>query len=317
MSDLQWRIKMDEIAENLKGILRENDDEGIGAAAHLYERIDRLFALFSSGEGYPAWKMNNYLRSAKEELIKDTAEEFDGAKSDLAGWHGTAADTFRDTYLNQLQDGVGLMVDRIDTLAMILEAHQELVRSMRHDAMELVQHTLDGIAAAETDGWKVGMQIVASVAAVASTVIGSVGTGGGAGVVIGAIAASMLSEAAGVEVDADAADSELGVIVEFVNSGEALIDRIDVERGRIEKGFRELAASITGEKLPEVRPDRPLIITAPDFRPESFGLPDQVQGSHPVPTNTADVVPEPPKHQDGPFDRTKSGKDRYPEQGSA
>ncbi|HMF60132.1 MAG TPA: hypothetical protein VK595_07165 [Vicinamibacterales bacterium] len=261
--------------------------------------------------------MNNYLRAAKEELIKDAAQEFGSAGSDMAGWHGVAADAFRDDFLNPLQDGVGLLVDRIDTLAMILEAHQELVRSMRHDVMELVKHTLDGIAAAESDGWEVGMQIVGAVVSVAGAVVASVGTGGTAGVVLGPIAATMIAGGIGVAVQAQSADSELGVIVEFVNSGEDLIDRINIESARIEGGFRDLAASITGEKLPEVRPERPLLITAPDFRPETFGLSDQVQGSHPVPTDTTDVVPEPTKHPDGPFDRTKGGKDRYPEQGPA
>lgn len=316
MVDLQWAMKMDELSERLQGILREHDDEGIGAAAQLYERIDRIFNNFSSGEGYPAWKMKNSLRAAKEELVKDGAEEFGGAQADLEHWQGDAADQFRN-YLNALHDGIDLAIDRIDSLVLILDAHEVLVRNMRRDAMELVKLALDGIAAAETDGWEVGAQIVGAVVSVAGAVAGTVGTGGVGLPALGSVAAAMVSGGIGVLVQANAADSELGVIVEFVNSGEALTDRVEAESARIERGFRALSDSITGERLPEVRPDRPLVITMPDFRPEAFGLPEQTQGAHPVPTDTTDVLPEPTKHPDGPFDRTRDERDRYPEQGPA
>lgn len=315
MAELEWRIKMEDLSENLQGILREHDDEGIGAAANLYDRIDRIFGFFASGRGYAAGRMKNHLRSVREELLKDKEEEFGGAKEDLDGWQGEAAAQFAN-YLNQLNDGVNLMEYRIDALLMILEAHERLVGNMRRDGMELVRHTLDGIDAAETAGWKVGAQVVGAVAGVVGTIAGAA-AGGPAGPLLAQIAGSMVAGAVSVIVEAKEADSELGVIVEFVNSGEGLIDQIAIERECIERGFRDLAARFTGESLPEVRPDRPLIVTAPDFRPESFGLPDQVQGGHPVPTNTSDVLPEPPKHQDGPFDRTKKGNDRYPEQGPA
>lgn len=116
----------------------------------------------------------------------------------------------------------------------------------------------------------------------------------------------------------EAAD-ELGVIVNFVDSAEGLLHLIDIERLRIEKGFRKLAEYLTDAHLVEVRPERPAVVTAPDFRPGSFGLPDDVQAGHPVPTDTRDLVPEPERREDGPFDTgtTPDGHDRYREQGPA
>lgn len=315
--DHEWQVRMSDLNETFQAILREHDDDGIGRSARLYDRIDRAFNLFSCGEDFAAGKMSKHLNDAKQELIKDRAEEFQGARDDLDEWQGEAADQFR-VFLNQLDDGVTVMVDRIDTLLLILRSHEVLVRGMREDVLDLVSKTLDGIAAAETDGWRVGVTVAGAVAGV---VAGVAGVAGPPGIMIGLIAAEMLAGAAGVAVEVSGAEDELGVMVNFVDSAEGLLHLIDIERLRLEKGFRALANSITDAQLVEVRPERPLVVTAPDFRPESFGMKDDVQTGHPVPTNTTDLVPEPRKRADGPFDKTTTPDgeehDRYPEQGPA
>lgn len=315
--DHDWQVRMSDLNETFQAILREHDDDGIGKSARLYDRIDRAFNLFSCGEDFAAGEMSKSLYKAKDELIKDNEEEFRGALEDLYGWQGAAAGQFRD-YLNQLDDGVTLMVDRIDTLLLILRSHEVLVSGMREDVLDLVRKTLDGIAAAETDGWEVGVTVAGAVAGV---VAGVAGVTGPPGVMIGMIAAEMVAGAAGVVVEANGAEDEFGVMVNFVDSAEGLLHLIDIERLRIEKGFRALAESITEARLREVRPDRPVIVTASDFQPASFGMEEDVQAGHPVPTNTTDLLPEPKKRADGPFDRTTTPDgeehDRYAEQGPA
>lgn len=314
--DMNWAIQMDDQARHLIAIMRDHDDEGIGARAQLDIRIQRIFDLFSCGEVYAAQRMIDYLNDAKKPLIKDNEHNFGGAKEDMSGWTGDAADKFRD-YLRDLEDGVRLMIDRIDSMIMILRAHQALVQSMRKDVNELVRHTLDGISAAETNGWKVGAAIVSSVIGVAGAAAAVAG-GGIPLTVLGPIAMAMASGALSVAIEADGAHSELGVIVQFVNSGEGMLHLVDVERAKIEDGLRKLADSVTDANLREVRPERPLIVTAPDFRPGTFGLSDQVQGRHRKPKDTRDLVSEPQKHADGRFDQTtKDGHphDRYAEQG--
>jgi hypothetical protein len=315
--DIEWATRMSDLSQTFQAILREHDDEGIGEAARLYHRIERVFNLFSCGEDYAASRMSDYLSAAKDELVKDQVEDFGGVERDMAEWQGAAADQFAN-YMNQLNDGMNIMVDRIDTLQLILQAHQILVRGMREDVCDLVRKTLDGIAAAETDGWEVGMTVAGAVGAFAAGVAGSL-VGLPTWAVMGTIALNMAAAAPGVAVAVNGADSELGVIVDFVDSAEGMLHLIDIERLRIEKAFRELAASITDVKLVEVRPDRPVVVTAPDFRPESFGMKSDTQAGHPIPTDTSDLVPEPRKRADGPFDQTTTpdGHDRYPEQGPA
>lgn len=317
--DIEWAARMSDISQNLQAILREHDDDGIGTSARLYERIDRVFNLFSCGEGYAAARMSDYLTAAKEEMTKDRSEDFDGVRRDMDGWQGDAAGEFLD-YVNKLDDGMHIMGDRIDTLQMILQAHQILVKRMRTDVCDLVRMTLDGIAAAETEGWKAGVTVVGAVAAFAAGVAGAA-VGLPTWAVIGTIALNMSAGASSVAVAVDGADDELGVIVRFVDSAEGMLHLIDIERLRIEKAFHELAESVTDAMLIEVRPDRPDIITAPGFQPGTFGMEENAQAGHPVPTNTTDLVPEPTRHTDGPFDETttKDGQehDRYQEQGQA
>lgn len=309
---------MSDLSQTFQAILREHDDDGIGESARLYDRIERAFNLFSCGGGYAAAQMSNHLSTAKTELTKDRQQDFQGARTDLEGWQGTAADQFRD-YLNQLDDGMNVMIDRIDTVQMILQAHSILVKGMREDVCDLVRKALDGIAAAKSDGWEVGMTVAGAVAGFAAGVAGLASLPTWA--VIGTVASAMASGGSGVAVSANSAEDELGVIVAFVDAAEGMLHLIDIERLRIEKGFRELARWITDANLVEVRPDRPTVITAPDFRPEAFGLEADTQAGHSVPTDTRDLVPEPRKQADGPFDQTTTPDgephDRYPEQGPA
>ncbi|MFC4855639.1 hypothetical protein [Actinophytocola glycyrrhizae] len=317
--DPDWAGRMADLNENFQAILREHDEDGIGDSARLYHRIDRAFNLFSCGEGFAAEKMISSLGLAKGELAKEKEENFNGIHRDMEGWQGAAADQFLD-WVNQLEGGVNVMTDRIDTLLMILQAHNTLVVNMRADVLDLVQKTLDGVAAAETDGWEVGMTVAGAVAGFAAGVAGSVGVLP-AWAVLGTIAMNMAAGAPGVAVAVNEAADELGVMVRFVDSAEGMLDAIDIERLRIEKAFRELAASITSDQLVWVRPDRPDVITAPDFQPGAFGMEEDDQAGHPLPTDTSDLVPEPERKPDGQFDRTTGADgeshDRYVEQGPA
>lgn len=317
--DIEWAARMSDLSQSFQAILREHDDDGIGRSARLYERIERVFNLFSCGEGFGAARMSDYLSAAKEELTKDLEEDFRGVQRDISEWHGEAADEFAN-YMNKLADGTKIMADRIDTLQMILQAHQILVKRMRDDVCDLVRKTLDGIAAAETDGWKAGVTVAGAVAGFVAGVAGAA-VGLPTWAVLATIAGTMADGAAGVAVEVSGAEDELGVMVNFVDSAEGMLHLIDIERLRIERGFHDLAESITDAKLKEVRPDRPVVVTAPDFQPGSFSMSDEAQAGHPVPTDTSDLVPEPMKHADGPFDQTTTPDgqqhDRYPEQGPA
>ncbi|MDQ3785613.1 MAG: hypothetical protein M3422_00010 [Actinomycetota bacterium] len=311
--DIEWAARMSDLNENFTAILREHDEDGIGESARLYDRIDRAFNLFSCGDGFGAAQMKGFLADAKYELIKDRNEDFRGIDTDMSGWQGAAASQFL-TYVNRLDDGISILIDRIETMQMILQAHEVLVKAMRQDVCDLVQKTLDGVAAAESDGWEVGMTVAGAVAAF----VGGLALGGlPPWAVMGLVASQMGAGAAGVAVAVRGAEDELGVLVNFVDSAEGMLHSIDIERLRIEKGFRSLAQSITGQNLVEVRPERPVIVTAPSFDPKSFGMQDQMQAGHPVPTDTRDLVPEPKKREDGPFDKGQDDHDRYQEQGPA
>jgi hypothetical protein len=317
--DIDWSARMSDLNQNFQAILREHDDDGIGDSARLYHRIDRVFNLFSCGEGQAADEMIDKLEATKTKLSNRKTVNFEGIRRDMEGWQGTAADKFLE-WVNELDGGVDLMLDRIDTLLMILRAHNALVKNMRADVLDLVQKTLDGIAAAETDGWEVGMTVAGAVAAVAAGVAGSIGAMP-ALAILGTVALNMAAGAPGVAIAVNEADDELGVMVRFVDSAEGMLHLVDIERLRVEKAFREVASSITDQNLTLVRPDRPGVITSPDFQPDSFGMEASYQAGHPLPTDTSDLVPEPGRKPDGQFDRTTTPDgqthDRYVEQGPA
>ncbi len=316
-ADGQWKRAMGEHADVLTRLMREHDDDGIGAAAQLDIRLRRIFDEFASGEDAATQVMIHHLAAAQHRLIQDPNELFGAADGCVQEWHGTAADQFK-SYLRQLRDGVsGVLVLDLAGLDTVLRAHQALISAMRRDVLDLVERTLRGIEAAETDSWKVGASIVGALAAIAAGVAaaGPVGPP-----LLMSLAATLMGAGTSVAIEAKGADSELGVIVQCVDAGEAMIHLIDGERAKIEHALRIVTSSFTGDNLPQIRPDRPLIVTSPDFRPETFGLTDETQGRHRKPTDTRDLVPEPTRDANGSFDDRTVGdrvEDRYPEQGPA
>ncbi|GLZ31145.1 hypothetical protein Lesp02_33330 [Lentzea sp. NBRC 105346] len=282
----------------------------------LEDGIRPIFEHFKCGDPDRVDSMISYLTEAKYVLGKDLREHLGGAQLDMDGWHGGAADDFR-TWLLKLEDAINLLADCIDALMLILRSYKAIVLAMRSDVLQLVSTTLKGIEEAEASDWKIALAVVGAVAGVVAAL-----PTGGASLSVTAVAASMVAGAAGVANEMMDADSENGVIQEMIKIGWSMIGKINGESGRIQVGLIELSGYVTGGKLAEVRPDRPVVITAPSFDPGSFGMTDEAQGKHKRrPTDTTDLVPEPKRHEDGPYDKAggviAEEYDQYEEQGPA
>ncbi|MEU0880338.1 hypothetical protein ABZ345_17180 [Lentzea sp. NPDC005914] len=171
-----------------------------------------------------------------------------------------------------------------------------------------------GGAQQDMDGWKIALAVVGAIAGVAAAAV----SGGTSLAVVGAISGSLISGGTSVANEVIDADSELGALLSINNNGLSVISKIDIERAKLEKALRDLAEYVSGAKLAEVRPARPVVITAPSFDPGSFGMTDEAQGKHKRPNDKTDLVPEPKRQEDGPYDKPIFGPDetdRYEEQG--
>jgi uncharacterized protein YukE len=303
--------------DHLIALGRENDK--FGMMPFLTPQISSLFDAFACGDPDRVEEMVGHLTDAKYVLAKDLREHLGGAQQDMEGWEGDAADDFRD-FLLKLEDAINLLADCVDALIVILRSYSAVVLAMRNDALDLVELGLRGIEEAGADDWKVALTVVGAVAGVLGT-IASVGTSTPALLAVISVIGSAVNGSVGVAGAVIDASSEIGVLDDMVKAGESMIDQVGVQRDAVEVGIRELATFVSGAKLAEVRPERPVIITAPSFDPGSFGLTDEAQGKHPRPTDTTDLVPEPRRRADGPYDRPggvfNPDRDRYEEQGPA
>lgn len=282
-------------------------------------RIPPLFDAFLCGDPDRVEVMVDHLTKAKYALNKDLREHLGGAQLDMDGWVGDAAEDFLD-FLLKLEDAVGQLTECIEALIVVLRSHAAVVLAMREDALNLVDLSLQGIDAAGADDWKVALAVVGAVAGVLGTVA-SLGTSLGplAGVIT--VMGSAISGTASVANEVIDASSELGVLDDMTRAGASIVQKVGDQSFAVEVGLRELAGFVSGAELAEVRPDRPDVITAPSFDPDSFGMADEAQGKHPRPTDTTDLVPEPRRRADGPYDRGRSvfdpDRDEYEEQGPA
>ena len=309
----EWCRNLDSQRDNIIKLAYENDPITRGKMAeYVVGPTPGLFGYFKSGDPDRVDRMLEYLSEAKYVLGKDLREHLGGAQLAMDGWTGSAAVDFRE-WLLKLEDAINLLSECVDMLIVILRAYKALVLGTRNDVLNLVDKTLQGIEAAEVDGWKI---VLAAVGAVAG-VVGAVVSGGATLALTAAVVTSMVSGAAGVASEMIDADSELEVIDQMNKAASSMVDKIRAEADRLNDGLTTLSSFVSGAKLAEVRPGRPEVITAPSFDPGSFGLPDEMQGGHKRPTDTTDLVPEPERHEDGPFDKSVFGGDQYEEEGPA
>lgn len=317
--DTGWREQIGQFEYTLVNLFHQHDPDGIGAAAHIEERIHNICSLITCGDLYAASQMRDYLTRATMAVKQDEEENFGGIQEALQAWSGDAAEAFK-TYFHQLQDASDLLADLIKGLQIIIESHVALVTAMRKDFVDLMKKTLDGIAAARSDQWEVGATIAGAVAAVAGAAATAMTEG--AALAAFAIATEVTNAGSSVAVQEDGAEDELTVIIRFVDSGEDMIKHIDTERYGIERGLRKFDVFVTdtpnpddpkhGTRLTQVRPDLGGLITAPSFNPADFRLPDDIQGAHAAPTSHKDLAPTPKAPPANPADETTDGRDDHP-----
>lgn len=205
----------------------------------------------------------------------------------------------------------------------VLKGYRGLVEAFRKDVVALVQAALKGLEEAEQADLKLGIAVCNAV----SGVIGAIGgaaaggapKGGAAAAGMGtSIVGALMAGAGGVIIEMVGADSEVEVVGSMLKAGNQLLEETRKATAPLTNALALIEEYVTAERLAEVRPDRPEIITAPSFDPDDFGLTDADQGGHRKPTDTTDLVPEPKRKPDQPGDHPfpgDIGDDRYPEQG--
>jgi uncharacterized protein YukE len=306
--DGEWRRAVEQLGPAMMQLLSIYADfEGEEDQLPNYlPRMEEVFRLFASGSQHPADEIARAMRSGRDLMKAVREKHLADVKDNVDEWHGAAADQF-DEYLNSMSLAITRYEDALDAISILVEAYRSLVISMRKDVMALVQRIFSGLEAAEQAQLKIGLAIASAFVAV----VGTVATGGTAT----GLAVAALGGTIGVGMEQVGADDEFHVLASMVDQGEHIIDEVRHAREKIEKGFRDVAESMTGSFIAETRPARPDIVTAPSFDPKDFGLAEENQRGHKLPAPGGPLVEQPPKDTgpDSDID-DETGLDVYPEQ---
>jgi uncharacterized protein YukE len=244
-------------------------------------------------------------------------------------WKGTARDQFME-YMNAMETALTNIRDRVQALILVAQAELNLACDFQTDVNALVQKTLQGIEDAEIHQEKMALVIAGSIAAAGAALV----AGPAAGPLVVGVLSAMTSGAASAAGEALDGDSVYDVVDSFIHAGYSLNGSLAGQGLGLIAGLGKVMELVTEDHLPEVRPDRPEVITAPSFDPRAF-YPEGSDGS--VTVSTKDLVPEPAKQGDqqsdhvggegkkdvtvfgekvGEYD-TGPARDLYPEQGPA
>lgn len=307
-NDAEWRRAMEQLAPACLQLLAVFADfEGEEDQLPNYvPRMEEMFRLFASGAQHPGDEIAKAMRAGRDLMKAVREKHLADVKDNVDEWHGDAADQF-DEYLNSMSLAVLRYEDALDAVAILVEAYRSLVVSMRKDVLAMVQRVFAAIEAEEQNSTKIGLAIASAFVAV----IGTVATGGTAtGLVVAALGGTI-----GVGMEQVGASDNFHIMASMVDQGEHIVREVRNAREKIEKGFREVAGSMTGSKIAETRPARPDIVTGPSFDPKDFGLSEENQRGHQVPAPGGPLVEEPLKDSgpDSDID-SETGLDVYPEQ---
>ncbi|TCP43866.1 hypothetical protein EV191_12020 [Tamaricihabitans halophyticus] len=313
-----WAEEMDQHCQTFRDVWSESGLEGIpwfevddlqAEFEDVDRRIVRLYQAFAAGDPEQAGRQAAMAKTARMKLTEDMYEDMDSLDMYLRDWDGEAADNFRD-YLNRMTDAFVRKEDCIAAAEQCLVAYEDALRAYRHDIEELVSLThdlldkLDGAKERAQQG--VMLTIVSAVVNAASWLApgktGKVAKGPAAA----GVTSSLLSGTTGSKNLMMQADSNGKIIRSMVDEGEKILEEVNDAKRRIENAFfavTEQLTNVSEENLPNVRPERPNIITDKEFDPDRFHHEDQPDGIADQVDN-APAVEEPPPDNDRDIDRS-------------
>lgn len=240
------------------------------------DEIDELVHVLCGGDALAADDIASHISEAGKQIVGRTELGFGSAQRNLQDWQGDAADNFAG-YLLQVKAAIGHYHDvfhdfyaiQRGCVALIQEAHKK-TRELLDKAVQAQQEQ----SASDANFWNVTLAVGAAVAGVVSTAL----SGGGAlagwaivasGVAGGASTASAIISTSG---PGDTAQSLRDGLRTLLNQ---VIDQREELYGAVGQLDQYISDSVDNKHLAEVQPPPPLILTRPNFKPETFGLGDE------------------------------------------
>jgi hypothetical protein len=240
-----------------------------GQVTPLTQRVHDGFLPFTAGDDEAADLMRQSFEDASMQVGSHAPQSLSSAATDIADWHGTAADNF-EAYLNNMHAAVLRQGEALEAVAIVMKAYQALLLAVRSDLLDLVGQADGGLAAAAEDdemqGWKVGSAVVG---VFSSTVGGAHETAFGDGAALG-----FLSGIGSVIIElGDGGENEGDVMQRLADGLEGLRRLYEEQLAALEQGLRNILDELLNKPhLPDVNPEPPTIATRANFDPREFNL---------------------------------------------
>ena len=198
-------------------------------------------------------------------LTQDKSEGFDGARTNLRGWTGHGAKTFRD-YLDQADNAIGIIAKAVNDVGLLYTNYAGVVDACHRDLVELLQTACDAYDGIDRENWSTSLTV-------AEVTIGFFP--GGGGLSLAALAVQAVIEIVSATIDRH---SQTTITRSLLDGLSDLYDATSAKTDRIKKTPGSLYSFISAQNIKQVRPNPPPIIT-PNilFNPDEFGLPSDMQ----------------------------------------
>ncbi|TCP43867.1 hypothetical protein EV191_12021 [Tamaricihabitans halophyticus] len=308
---MSWSDDMDTHCATFQEVWSENWSDAIpifmddleGEFNKVDSQLQDMFTAFKAGDPEPAEQAVAALSGVKSQITEDMHQNLNGLDLYLEDWRGDAADNFR-RYTYQMKDALMRKQECVSAAEQAMLAYQQMMQSYRDAILGLIessQAAMDKIDEAnEMASDKVKLSIIATVVAVGAAL-----TAGAAAPVLAGVGAALVAGGTSYQILTMQAEKKGEVIVKMIEEGDKILAEVDDAKERVSKAFfavTEYVTNVNEENLPDVRPERPDIVTDDKFDPDDFYHDDQPDGIADD-MRTDGLVEEPRKPDDNPRDR--------------
>lgn len=233
--------------------------------------VDKLRAAFcpsAAGSADPAEELKADIDAARLALTEDFEATVGSVKDSMTEWSGDAAENFK-TYIANVVDAKDQQHLALDAAWAVMDMYSQVITAAHDDVKALLAESISKAEAALQTERKA--QIDGVVTAVATVITG--GLSGSATSIISWAATGIASQA--LKSEYSTREEVPGAVIEAANAlQDAIADRVDECKEQLTALLEILGGGELTDNMTEIRPEQPLILNAPSFDPEEFGLPD-------------------------------------------
>ena len=241
-----------------------------GAEPYPIDDIREALAPCTQGDPDQAETVAKTFGEAKLRLVEDFEASLGSINTTIEDWTGDAAENFKQ-YISNVSDAVTLQTYALEDAEVLTDALRQVIQSAQDGVHTLLDDSITKVTdAIETKRIESINTTIDGVAAGVSAAVGGNPSG-----FVSWVATTLTKKVVKIAVGSDA-EVPQSILTAAIELASDVGDRASALKEKLGEVATAIGAGSDASNLPQVKPEKPLILDPVNFDPESFGLSDDV-----------------------------------------